>query len=368
MTAAPLKPPAPDTRLQVMIADDSAIVRGMLGQWIEDAPDLNLAGVAVNGAQVLKVALQTRPDLIVLAADLPQMNGLEVLPGLLRACPTLQVVMATNPTPQGGQAALKGLSLGAASIIAKPASSKKSAVDAYHRELLTKLRALGEAAANRATAAAKAAPPAPARSARPASSLSAPAGIGVLAIAASTGGPPALTQFLKALGPGWPTPILITQHMPSKFTGVLAEQLTKTSGLVVTEGVDGAPLVAGQAVLAPGDWHMRVELQDRRPVIRLDQGPEENFCRPAADPMFRSVAEHYGARALAVILTGMGKDGQAGAKAIADAGGLVFAQDEATSVVWGMPGAVVKAGLAHEIGAVEDLACLALKQARRRSR
>ena len=121
-------------------------------------------------------------------------------------------------------------------------------------------------------------------------------------------------------------------------------------------------------MLAPGDWHMRVELQDRRPVIRLDQGPEENFCRPAADPMFRSVAEHYGARALAVILTGMGKDGQAGAKAIADAGGLVFAQDEATSVVWGMPGAVVKAGLAHQIGAVEDLACLALKQARRRSR
>ena len=377
MTATPLRIPAIHSRFKVMIVDDSAVVRGMLGRWIEESAEFDLAGVAVNGVQAVKVATQAQPDLVVLDVEMPEMNGLEALPGLLRACPGVQVIMASTLTTEGGHVALQALDLGAADIIAKPSAATRGGADAYRLDLLDKLRRLGEAAVSRRSAQTTAVVPAPILP-RPALSIPAepvgnrpepalrgsPSQIGILAIAASTGGPPALKAFLKALGPRWPTPILITQHMPANFTGILADQLTKACGMKVREGVSGVPLVPGEAILAPGDFHMTVTTRDGLPVIALDQGPEENFCRPAADPMFRSVARHFGARSLVVVLTGMGKDGQAGAKTISDAGGLVFAQDEASSVVWGMPGAVVTAGIARHVGTVEALANLAVQSTR----
>lgn len=367
-----LEPVPSGHRFKVMIADDSAVVRGMMGRWIDEDPDFDLVGVAVNGLQAIKIAAKTQPDLMVLDVEMPELGGIDALPELMLACPGVKIVMASTSTSERGSLALQALDLGAADIIAKPASSRAGGADTFRADLLNKLRRLGEANVRPRRAPSPKPDMAPGirpsikHSARPwagrsAKTFAAPSPLRILAIAASTGGPPALKQFMKGLGPHWPTPILITQHMPANFTGILAEQLSKACGLKVREGVDGAPLVSGEALLAPGDWHMTVVMKDGAPVIQLDQGPEVNFCRPAADPMLISIAKIFGAGALVVVLTGMGKDGLAGARAVAEAGGQIFAQDEASSIVWGMPGAIVDAGLANEVGATEVLANLALK-------
>lgn len=377
MTFTAPAPAVSGHRFKVMIVDDSAVVRGMLGRWIDEDPEFDLVGVAVNGVQAIKIAAKAQPDLMVLDVDMPELSGIDALPGLLQACHGVQIVLASTLTAQVGRIALHALDLGAADIVAKPASLRSGGNEKFRQDLLTTLHRLGEASALRKsdrTAKSKSIPapaiqttrapalkPLASRLAKPSSR---PSPVRILAIAASTGGPPALKQFLKGLGPDWPTPILITQHMPANFTGILADQLTKACHMPVREGVHGAALVAGEAILAPGDWHMSVDTKDGKSVIQLDQGPEVNFCRPAADPMLASIAKHYGSGALVVVLTGMGKDGLAGAKAITEAGGQVFAQDEASSVVWGMPGAVVGAGLASEVGKIDVLANLALQSLR----
>lgn len=364
MTLSPSRAPAAGAPFRVLVVDDSAIVRGMMARWIAETTDLVMIGAAVDGAQAVRKVTELQPELCVLDIEMPVMSGLEALPLLLRERPGLGVVMASTLTVKGGEVALRALDLGASDYIAKPQASGLGGANAYRDELLDKLRRLGEAARRRSPAspAARAAPapaPAPASpspfqiSDRAAGPIS-PASFkrvhpSLTVIAASTGGPPALRQVLTGLGPSWPTPIMIVQHMPTTFTKVLAEHLTKGTGVETREAVPGEPLLRGVAYVAPGDWHMGVALAGGHPSVKLEQTPPENWCRPAADPLFRSAAAAYRDRVLAIVLTGMGADGREGARVLAQHGAYVIAQDEASSVVWGMPGAVVGAGLADAI-------------------
>jgi two-component system chemotaxis response regulator CheB len=351
--------PAAGKPFRVLVVDDSAIVRGMMARWLGEAADFEVVGAATDGAQAVKKAAEVDAELCVLDVEMPVMNGLEALPQLLRARPGLRVVMASTLTVKGGEVALRALDLGAADYIAKPQASGLGGATAYRDELLDKLRRLGEAGRRRPMLVARptavvpsAAPAAPAI-APPPSRRSAPS---LTVIASSTGGPPALAKVLSGLGPGWPTPIMIVQHMPSTFTRVLADHLCKQAGVETCEAAAGQVMQAGRAYVAPGDWHMTVALEAGRPVVRLDQNAPENWCRPAADPLFRSAASVYRDRVLAIVLTGMGADGREGARALAAQGAYVIAQDEATSVVWGMPGAVVGAGAAHAVKPLDRVA------------
>jgi len=318
----------------------------------------------------VKKLAECDPEVVVLDVEMPVMNGIEALPAILRQKPNLQVVMASTLTTEGGQVSLSALDLGAADYIAKPSANHLGGAVAYRDELFDKLRRLAEAGRQRSqrastspalSALARPAPPAVAH----ASSAKLPvesAGFepAVLVVAASTGGPPALKAFFRSLGPNWSTPILIVQHIPATFTAVLAEQLSKAGGPPVVEAKQAMRIEPGVAYLAPGGWHMRLAMEGGRAIVRLDQGPEENFCRPAADPLFTSAANLFGRRVLGVVLTGMGKDGLAGSRSVTAAGGRVLVQDEASSIVWGMPGAVATAGIAHLIAPVAQLAETAL--------
>ena len=326
-----------------MIVDDSAVARGLLRQWITEDPSLELAGTAADGAQALARIEACDPDLVVLDLEMPVMGGLEALPRILAARPGVKVVIASTLTQRGAAAALRALELGAADCIGKPGSGPGGA-EAYQADLLRKLRGLTARAA-----------PAPDRfTLRPLPAvLKRPE---VLVVGASTGGPQALAALLSGLGPRWDAPVLVVQHMPAAFTAVLAQTLGQACGRASVEATDGMALEPGRVHLAPGDFHMTVESQGGGARLRLDRGPPVNFCRPAVDPLFSSAAAVFGDRTAAVVLTGMGADGRDGARAVADAGGVVLAQDEASSVVWGMPGAVARAGLASVIASAPVLA------------
>jgi two-component system chemotaxis response regulator CheB len=268
--------------------------------------------------------------------------------------------MASTLSVRGAEVTLRALDLGAADYIGKPESSRLGGADAYRRELLEKIRALGAASARpRRSQPATERTPAPA-AAGPANMVLRPlpptaSRAEILAVGSSTGGPQALREFFGGLKGAWSRPVVVVQHMPPAFTAILADHLGKVSPLQAVEVEDGMPLLPGRIHLARGDHHMRLRRQGGQLVLRLDQEAPENFCRPAVDPLFRSVAETFGERALAVVLTGMGHDGRDGARRIVEAGGAVLAQDEASSVVWGMPGAVVGAGLASLVRPIGGL-------------
>jgi two-component system chemotaxis response regulator CheB len=266
----------------------------------------------------------------------------------------VKVVMASTLSHKGAEVTLRALSLGAADYIGKPDSSRVGGADAYRLELLDKIRALGGAGRRRTV-------PTPAGAARPSGGGLRPlppsaTRAEILAVGASTGGPQALRDFFGALGGAWKKPIVVVQHMPPAFTPILAEHLGKAARLDSVEAEHGMPLLPGRIHVARGDHHMRLAREGGKLVLHLDQGEPENFCRPAVDPLFRSAAELFREQVLAVVLTGMGHDGREGARAIVGAGGAVLAQDEASSVVWGMPGAVVDAGLACMVRPVPALA------------
>jgi len=347
--------------LRVLIVDDSAIVRGMMSRWFSETTDLEVVGVATDGAQAIQKTAALCPDVCVLDIEMPVMGGLEALPVLLKTQPGLRVVIASTLTVKGGEVALRALDLGAADYIAKPSSTGLGGATAYRDELIDKLRRLG--AARRHVAAAPRLPVTPAL-APAAGAVAQPITAAEKArvfkpsltvIAASTGGPPALREVLKGLGRTWPTPIMIVQHMPTTFTQILAEHLNKNSGVPTREAADGDVVLPGHAYIAPGGWHMRVSVEGGRPVARLGQEPAENWCRPAADPLFRSAAAAYHDRVLAIVLTGMGADGREGARMLAAQRSYVIVQDEGSSVVWGMPGSVVAAGLADEVKSLEAI-------------
>lgn len=324
-----------------MVVDDSAIVRGLIVQTLEREPALRVVARAANGEAALIELARTAVDVVVLDIEMPVMDGLTALPLILKLQPEARVVMASTLTRRNARISLQALQAGAADYVPKPETGGLVGADEFARELIAKVKALGRrGAAPSPTISAVASP---VRT----PPLSPPARPQVVAIGGSTGAPPALMSLFQALKGELEQAVLLTQHMPPTFTAMLAEQLERAGGRPAAEARDGEPVLPGRIYVAPGGWHMTVGKSGRVPVIRLNQEPPEHFCRPSVDPMLRSAAAIYGPGLLAVILTGMGADGAEGCRAVAEAGGRFVVQDEATSVVWGMPGAAARTGLAE---------------------
>jgi len=350
---------------RVMVVDDSAVIRGLLTRALEGDPGIVVVSSVGDGQMAVNALQRHAVDVIVLDIEMPVMDGLTAIPKLLAVDPTVRIIMASTLTLRGAEVSLKALQLGAADYVPKPTTTRAiSAADDFKRDLVEKVKALAVSA--RAAGSAKrhsgrAAGPRAATTFLPASKLPTAAKVvtlrplpmpvsrpDVIAIGSSTGGPQALFTVLGHLK-DVPQPILITQHMPATFTTILAEHIQRQCGLACAEAKDGEPVTGQRVYVAPGDFHMLVSNRDGRPVIQLTKDPPENFCRPAVDPMLRSIVQHYGRRVLATVLTGMGQDGMRGCEVVASGGGVVVAQDEASSVVWGMPGAVATAGHANKV-------------------
>lgn len=330
---------------RVLLADDAATVRRLLSQTLNACGDMEVVGAAVNGQEALDLIPETRPDVIVLDVEMPVMDGIDALRQIRKKDRDIPVLMFSSLTVAGAEATLDALSLGANDYIAKPtsAASISQAVAYLKAELETKIRHW----ANLRSAKQERASSAPTTQA-PFATI-AEGSADVVAIASSTGGPNALTTIVSGLPQSLRVPMLVVQHMPPLFTSLLAKRLDDASSFRVTEAKDGQRVIPGEMLIAPGDQHMTVQKIGGQRRISLNQGPPENSCRPAADVLFRSVAETYRSRSLAIVLTGMGKDGYAGAEAIKKQGGVVLAQDQASSVVWGMPRVVADAGLADGV-------------------
>jgi two-component system chemotaxis response regulator CheB len=355
--------------IRVMVVDDSVVVRGLVSRWLDAEPGIEVVASLRNGREAVDQFERHRPDLVLLDIEMPVLDGLTALPLLLAKDRDLIVVMASTLTRHHAEASLKALSLGAADYIPKPESNRGDTASAdFRRDLVDKVRNLGTRRGRRFLPRRERAHPArgevPARvdaaaSASPSIRLRpfAAAAPRVLLIGASTGGPQALNAVVAQL-PGVIAcaAVLITQHMPPTFTTILAEHLARASGRPAHEAVDREPIVPGRIYLAPGGKHMLVDRADHAPIIALDRGPPVNFCRPAVDALFSSAARIWGRSVLAVILTGMGADGARGAADIVAAGGSVVAQDEATSVIWGMPGAAAHAGLCSAVLPLDRIA------------
>jgi two-component system chemotaxis response regulator CheB len=348
-------------RIRVMLVDDAVVVRGLFARWVEAEPDLEVVATLRTGRDAVNQLERVDPDVVVLDVDMPELGGIAALPLLLEKKRDLVVIMASTLTRRNAEISLRALSLGAADYIPKPGSNREvSASTAFRRDLIEKIRQLG-LRAKRLRHGIKARVSRPAKSAPsivPATEEIAPLRLRqmpltpprVLVIGASTGGPQALNRLVVQIDTVIQrAPVLITQHMPPTFTAVLAEHLARVSKFPVREASDGEEVNAGAIYLAPGGKHMKVERRDGMAVIAIDDGPMVNFCKPAVDPLFASAAQVWGNKVLALVLTGMGSDGLAGAKEIVAAGGHVIAQDEETSVVWGMPGQVTNAGLCSAV-------------------
>ncbi len=358
MTLAARTLPPPDIAARVMICDDSVVIRSAIARMLESEASVRVVARVANGKQALEELKRQQIDVAVLDIEMPEMDGMEALPLLLRADPGLRVVMASTLTTRGADIALQALRLGAADYIPKP-STAAIADDSFRRELIAKVTGLARMRRRATTRpGTPAAPPvAQAWQTRQASKIKPR----LLAVGSSTGGPQALFTFVQGLGRALPVPVVLTQHMPPAFTRMLAEHLSKLGGTPCAEARDGEAVEAGRLYLAPGDRHLLVHAEGQRLVARLSDSPPENFCRPSVDPMLRSAVGACGGAVLMVMLTGMGHDGLAGTRELVAAGGAALAQDEATSVVWGMPGAVAQAGLCHRILPLPRLAAATLE-------
>jgi len=370
LLAAPAATNAP--RLRVMIADDAIVVRGLFARWIEAEPDMALVASLRNGREAVEQIERIKPDVVILDVDMPELDGISALPQLLAKCPGVTVIMASTLTRRNAEISLRALSLGATDYIPKPSTQNDvGAAPDFRRELIEKIRQLGRRTNKTAghTHIADAPPLVPHTAPNvkalhhyyPAQTpialrplpATAPR---VLLIGASTGGPQALTKLVADIGAVIDrVPVLITQHMPPTFTAILAEHLSRLGKHPAREAVHGEEIVPGTIYMAPGGRHMIVAQRNNVPVIEITNTAPVNFCKPAVDPLFTSAAQVWGPRALALVLTGMGHDGLAGAHDIVNAGGHVLAQDEASSVVWGMPGQVALAGLCSAVLPIDDL-------------
>ncbi|WP_114394486.1 protein-glutamate methylesterase/protein-glutamine glutaminase [Oleisolibacter albus] len=398
MTEFSGKPPGPAEQgvpepFRVMVVDDSAVIRGLISRALETDPEIKVIASVANGQMAINTLQRQILDVIVLDIEMPVLDGLSALPHLLQVDPNVKVVMASTLTAKGADVSLRALRAGAADYVPKPSSTRElTGADNFKRELTEKVKAWG-AAARRADPKKAASAAAPARPAsvtapvQPSTGFTLPTPVRVkpepqpiqlrpmpldlrpdlIAIGSSTGGPQALFEVMSHLK-DLPQPILITQHMPATFTTILAEHITRQCGVPTTEAKDGEPIVGRHAYVAPGDFHMLVN--QKAPgmnMIALSKDAPENFCRPAVDPMLRSIVKAYGRRVLVCILTGMGHDGQKGSDQVVQSGGAVVGQDEASSVVWGMPGAVATAGLCSAVLPLKEigpfLRKIALRQA-----
>ena len=350
--------------IRVMIVDDSAVVRGLVSRWIEEEPGMEVVARHPNGKLAVADVARSAPDLVLLDIEMPVMDGLEALPLLLKARPGVRVLIVSTLTRRNAEISFRALALGALDYLPKPDSNSSLTLSLDFRgEVIRKIRALGPVRSVRA--ALDEAERAVANEVRPSEahaqhafklrpfSLVPPR---VIAIGSSTGGPQALASVLGALAPSSSrVPVLIAQHMPPMFTEVLAERLSKAVGREAKEGRDGEPVRPGIIYVAPGGHHMTV-LNPTAPALRIGEEPPVHFCRPAVDPLFSSAAAVWGGWVLGIILTGMGSDGTRGAADIVAAGGGIIAQDEATSVVWGMPGSAVQAKLCSAVLPLDDIA------------
>jgi len=348
-------------KIRVLIVDDSTVIRRLLTDALSSDPAIEVAGIAANGKIALAKIPQLNPDILTLDMEMPEMDGITTLVELRKLYPKLPVIMFSTLTQQGAAATLDALSKGASDYVTKPANvgSVNAAIANVKAELIPKLKAFCPWGA----------PPMPPMKpiVRNTSPTLAPSflntlaktannKIDIVAIGVSTGGPSALQMVIPKLPKDFPVPIVIVQHMPPIFTKHLADRLNSLSQLRVTEAVAGESIQAGGVWLAPGDFHMTLKREKTSVKVVLNQGTPENSCRPAVDVLFRSVAELYGPNVLSVVLTGMGQDGARGCAVVRDAGGRTIAQDEATSVVWGMPGAVVQSGLANKVLSLNKIA------------
>jgi two-component system, chemotaxis family, protein-glutamate methylesterase/glutaminase len=340
-------------KARIFIVDDSAVMRSLLRSVVTESAGLEVAGTASDGVSALKSLEFQSPDLILLDVEMPVMDGLATLRELRARGFKMPVIMCSSLTQRGGKVTIEALASGASDYVAKPTgqSGRDEAIATLARELIPKIQALIERPKFQPAAPAATRNPLvfPAQASTAEQAYRAPT---VLAIGVSTGGPAALDVLLPALPSSFPLPVLVVQHMPEVFTQLLAERLARRCSLKVHEAVNGEPVSAGTVYIARGNWHMETlpPARSGAPVtIRLNQNPLENHCRPAADALFRSVAAVYGAGVLAVVLTGMGSDGLAGCRIVQAQGGRILAQDQATSTVWGMPGAVTQAGLVSKV-------------------
>ncbi len=359
-------PPATDspTPVRVMVCDDSLTIRGAIARILDSDPAIRVVARAVNGRAAIEELARTPVDVVVLDIEMPVLDGLAALPLLLKADPQLRVIMASTLTTRGADIAMRALRLGAADYVPKPSAIGSAGDDTFARELIEKVKGLARlrrraAAAMLSPAGARAgATPVATRAPSPAVRLLPPAMLParLLAIGSSTGGPQALFTLVQGLGETLSVPVVLTQHMPKTFTPILAEHITKLHGLPCAEAKHGEVLQPGRIYLAPGDRHLMVERGAGGLQAKLTDDPPENFCRPSVDPMLRTAAAACDGRVLVAMLTGMGHDGLAGTRRIIEAGGTAIAQDEATSVVWGMPGAVAQAGLCHAVLPLPDIA------------
>jgi len=340
-------------QITVLLADDSLTTRGAIRRALALTPDIQVVAEASNGQAAIDLAREVLPNVIVLDIEMPVLSGLEALPRILMASPNSRIVVASALTHRNAAVSLQALHLGASDYIGKPSLESGQTFESFSLELATKIRALSRArsapAIRRAAPLAKAATQGKAPN-PPDTTPVRLRGLGgrrpdIIMVGCSTGGPQALMRLLPRIVERANQPILVVQHMPPTFTKILSEHIASYTGRPCREAEDGDIMKAGHIYVAPGNYHMRVSGHRLSPVLKLDQGPQENFCRPAVDPLLRSLAEVFGANALACILTGMGQDGLAGAREFVAAGGTLFAQDEESSVVWGMPGAVAMAGL-----------------------
>jgi two-component system, chemotaxis family, protein-glutamate methylesterase/glutaminase len=368
---------------RVMVVDDSAVIRGVYGKTFEGEKDVSIVATAGNGETALQILARQDVDVVILDIEMPVMDGLTALPKILGLDNSVQVLIASTLSKRNAEISLSCLQLGAKDYLTKPSSSGEmsTAVD-FKRDLVAKTKALaarrrklknwpqpdGLATKTKLFAAEKT----QAEAHKPAGGLlsSAPPPatkeivlrkLGphrpeILAVGSSTGGPNALFAFFKGLDPHLNMPIVLTQHMPPNFTAILAEHITKQTPFPAKEAQNGDVLENNKVLVAPGDYHLTVIEEGGRKVIRLNQDAPENFCRPAVDPMLRSLVPIYGGKVLMVMLTGMGSDGLLGCRKLVDAGATIVAQDEASSVVWGMPGAVAMAGLCHAVLPLDDIA------------
>jgi two-component system, chemotaxis family, protein-glutamate methylesterase/glutaminase len=336
------------SKLRVLVVDDSVVIRRLVTHVLSEDPEIEVVGSAATGSIALQRIPQLNPDAITLDIEMPEMDGIETLRRIRRKYPGICVIMFSTLTERGAASTLEALAAGANEYVTKAsnAGSLDRSLESLRKELVPKIKQFFTFEKDSVHAASE--PPGPTTLAHSLCPAIRPRPQ-VAVIGVSTGGPAALAEAVPMFPRDFPLPNLVVQHMPPMFTRLLAERLQQRSALEVREASDGMKIERGRVIIAQGDYHLRIAKEGAHVVARLDQSPPENSCRPAADVLFRSVADQYGGACIAAVMTGMGQDGFRGAEVLKARGAYVIAQDEQTSVVWGMPGYVAKAGLADAV-------------------